>query len=356
MSLASSFCQNSDMGGCMCVLHVFYFTIDTRDCTADIQQFVDEYNVNCDLRFNGGVSLATTVEEAVDLRRQYELLHSTGCDVNAQWWDATMCAERTKGKSYLCGVFKPGNANLYPAKLVAAIVKEAVNNGAHLRTYTNVLSVQQQQQVSGRSGDSSRLLVRTNHGNIYCEHAVHCTNAWARELIPALHGIITPVRNQVMVTAPLPVVLWNHGLSANRGYVYLMQMPDKRLVIGGLRNLNLPTMDIDSTDESTPVALVSSALSTYFADNFDASGFPGLTADQIKVEQEWIGILGFSKDCNPLIGPMQTRPGEYLAAGFTGHGMPYCFLAGKHIAEMIAGNSEPVGFLPHVFLPARFGI
>jgi glycine/D-amino acid oxidase-like deaminating enzyme len=73
----------------------------------------------------------------------------------------------------------------------------------------------------------------------------------------------------------------------------------------------------------------------------------------VKVEQEWIGIMGFSKDRNPLVGPLPNRPGEYIAAGFTGHGMPMTFFAGQNVADMIAGK-EPEPFVAEAFLPTRF--
>jgi hypothetical protein len=75
----------------------------------------------------------------------------------------------------------------------------------------------------------------------------------------------------------------------------------------------------------------------------------------IIIEDEWIGIMGFSRDANPLIGPINSLKNQYIIAGFTGHGMPYAFLAGQNISEMINGL-EPSFFIPELFLPCRFGI
>ena len=79
--------------------------------------------------------------------------------------------------------------------------------------------------------------------------------------------------------------------------------------------------------------------------------FPALAG--IRVEHEWTGIMGFTPDRAPLVGPVPGSPGEYLAAGFHGHGMPMAFYAAKAVAEMIAGR-EPEVFVPEAFLPARF--
>ena len=70
------------------------------------------------------------------------------------------------------------------------------------------------------------------------------------------------------------------------------------------------------------------------------------------MEQEWTGILGFSKDYNPLIGSLPYRPAEYIIAGFSGHGMAMAFGAGKALAELIVGQiTEP---WVDIFDPSRF--
>ena len=79
--------------------------------------------------------------------------------------------------------------------------------------------------------------------------------------------------------------------------------------------------------------------------------FPDLAG--VPVEHEWTGIMGFTPDRAPLVGPLPGSPGEYVAAGFHGHGMPMAFLAAKAVAEMIAGK-EPEIFVPEAFLPGRF--
>jgi hypothetical protein len=83
------------------------------------------------------------------------------------------------------------------------------------------------------------------------------------------------------------------------------------------------------------------------------------------IDYEWTGIMGCSCDSYPLIGklPLELLPPEFstltdpypppssssssssssaewshwIAAGYSGNGMPQCFGAGKVIAEMIAG-------------------
>ena len=309
----------------------------TQQCTDAIEKFVQDNSIECELRFGGEAILAVTLEEAESLRRTYEATSKT-CDVDLSWWDKDACCEHTKSNSYEAGIFKSRCGNLWPAKLVVGIVRVAATLGTNVQSHTSVSSVQRN-ELGGCT-------VVTDRGNISCKYVVHATNAWASELIPELAEIIVPVRNQVISTAPAPE-MWKFGMCANQGFEYFMQRPDGRLILGGMRNL-AEGAEWNCKDEENPTAIVSSSLRSYFQTHF-----PTLT--DVVVEQEWIGVLGFSKDRNPLIGPMESRPGEFIAAGFSGHGMPYTFFAGRNVADMIRGVT-PEPYVAEAFHPRRFGI
>lgn len=46
--------------------------------------------------------------------------------------------------------------------------------------------------------------------------------------------------------------------------------------------------------------------------------------------------MGFSRDDKPWVGPLPGNESTYMAAGFTGHGMPNTWLCGKAVATMVA--------------------
>lgn len=305
----------------------------SHQCAAAVKAFVSEHNVDCELRFNGSVSLALSEAELKQVQESYAEMQLY--DIPCEYWDAAKCAEMTRSEDFHGGVYRKTAGQLWPAKLVFAIAEQAMKRGANVQTRTEVRAVEH---------DNGRLTVKTDRGNIETQNVVHATNAWARHLLPFLEDVIVPVRNQVIITEPAPR-MWNFGLSTNYGYEYFMQRPDNRIVLGGMR-WKTPTMEVGNDDDSTMVPEVSEGLRHFLPQHFT-----DLRA--VKVEQEWIGIMGFSQDRNPLIGPLPNRPGEYIAAGFTGHGMPMTFFAGKAVAEMIAGQ-EPEVFVKEAFLPSRF--
>lgn len=305
----------------------------SHQCAAAVRAFVNEHQVDCELRVNGSVSLALTPDELKPVQESYEEMQKYG--IPSEWWDAATCAERTRSESFFGGVFRPTAGQLWPAKLVFAVAEQALKLGANVQTQTEALAIENEQ---------GQLVVKTNRGDMRAQHVVHATNAWARQLLPFLATTIVPVRNQVIITEPAPP-LWNFGLSTNYGYEYFMQRPDGRVVLGGMR-WKTPTLEVNNDDDATMDARVSEGLRAFLSQHFT-------DLRTVKVEQEWIGIMGFSKDRNPLVGPLPNRPGEYIAAGFTGHGMPMTFFAGQNVADMIAGK-EPEPFVAEAFLPTRF--
>lgn len=299
-----------------------------------IQDFVAQHKVDCDLHCRGSVSLALDEQELAELQDSAEAQAKYG--LGGEYWDAKTCAARMHSQSFLGGLFLPNPGQLWAAKLVFAIAAQALQLGTNVQTQTTVEAIEQ---------ENSNLSVKTSRGTIKAQHVVHTTNAWARELLPFVKNIIIPVRGQVMITESVPI-LWNFSFATNYSHEYCIQRLDGRIVFGGRRQL-APNQEIGIDDDSGIEPRVSQGLRDFLSGHFPpCSG--------IKVEQEWTGIMAFSPDYNPLVGPVAHRPGEYIAAGFTGHGMPTAFLAAKAVASMIMGY-QPDSFVD-AFLPSRFMI
>jgi glycine/D-amino acid oxidase-like deaminating enzyme len=205
----------------------------TLRCTQAIEEFVIKHNIDCELRFHGKASLATTEEQLQRLRRTYENLLRVGCDDQIEWWDYDAAVKHTNSTQYVAGIFHKYSGNLWPSKLVNGIAKEAELLGANIQSHTMVESIEYIDSSSDNSLQSQNhhFVVNTNRGSIKTSHVVHATNAYASTLLPQLKDIIIPVRNQVIITSPLPKI-WDFSISANEGYEYMMQRPDGRIVLG----------------------------------------------------------------------------------------------------------------------------
>ena len=51
-------------------------------------------------------------------------------------------------------------------------------------------------------------------------------------------------------------------------------------------------------------------------------------------------VMGYSDDGFPYVGDVPNRAGQYVLAGFSGHGMPQAFLSAKAVASMIADATK----------------
>lgn len=172
----------------------------TVRCTELVQAFVKDHSVDCELRFHGCVELASSPEELAGLQKSFEQLISFGQHV--EWWDESICRERTKSERFLGGLYNPRAGMLWAAKLVHALVAEGVKLGVQVITHCPVTQVVEQGE--------GELHVHTARGVLRARRVVYAANAWSRDLLPELQELIIPVRNQVTninSTQPPRVVL-----------------------------------------------------------------------------------------------------------------------------------------------------
>lgn len=121
-----------------------------------------------------------------------------------------------------------------------------------------------------------------------------------------------------------------------------MKRPDGRICIGGARRRDPacswftsewegPSTQPGSDSDSELVAPVSARLRKYLAQLLGNYG------EELVVESEWTGVLGFTLDGKPLVGPMPRWGGRVFAGvGYNGHGMPACSGVGQALASQMA--------------------
>lgn len=94
---------------------------------------------------------------------------------------------------------------------------------------------------------------------------------------------------------------------------------------------------------------------TYF-DGLMQRTYRGWQDSGAAVDKVWTGILGYTNDLMPYAGAIPSKEGQFICAGFNGHGMPSILLTSKGIAKMIVGDCafEKTGVpLPFKVTPAR---
>jgi glycine/D-amino acid oxidase-like deaminating enzyme len=69
------------------------------------------------------------------------------------------------------------------------------------------------------------------------------------------------------------------------------------------------------------------------------AAFPALQG--ARIAQHWAGLIDVTPDAVPVISPVETIPGFFIATGFSGHGFGIAPGAGRLIADLVGGD-EPV--------------
>ncbi|KAJ3211110.1 hypothetical protein HDU67_004767 [Dinochytrium kinnereticum] len=148
--------------------------------------------------------------------------------------------------------------HVVPARLALGLAREFLDapGGGKRKVFLDALV------VDVLDVDADLLGLRTRHrGTLFARNVVHATNAWTSALIPNLP--ITPIRNHVLVTSPLPPPLHDQlagwCLSAQKGYVYMSCRDDGRVVIGGFRHL-VEGMEVGVSEDGEVVGEVGEAI------------------------------------------------------------------------------------------------
>lgn len=193
---------------------------------------------------------------------------------------------------------------------------------------------------------------------------IHCTNAFAGHLIPRLRGRLFPVRGTMSALQPGPSfpnvgdrISWSYfckpSLDVNTGeffpglYYAQQNVHSGAIFIGGERQG--PT-DLLSSDDSVIASDARESLCRVLPRVFS-------DVEPVGKQKAWSGIIGLTSDGLPLVGQLNKAvtdregDGEWLAAGFNGHGMNKCWLTGEAVAEMSMG-STPKDF-PTAFLVSK---
>ncbi|KAH0122800.1 FAD dependent oxidoreductase, partial [Aureobasidium melanogenum] len=67
------------------------------------------------------------------------------------------------------------------------------------------------------------------------------------------------------------------------------------------------------------------------------------------LDHAWTGIIAMTPDSVPYVGAIEELPGQYICAGFNGHGMARIFTCAPGLAKLMLGGSWEETGLPECF-------
>ncbi len=300
---------------------IWTLTLENR---ALLRQVLAGEGITCDYREPGHLSLALGEDQ---LTGQSEIVAALQADdFTATLLDraqAQALIDTPLGPEIAGGKFIPENGLVHSAHLVQGLVGAAQRHGARacLATVMQVLPA------------GPGVLVRTLQGNLHVGTVIIATNAWIGELLPALAGLITPVRGQALAYAPIaPVFTTGLSVAITPTGEYWQQTIDGSIVLGGCRAL-APGQDV-GIRESQPTTEVQAALEQVIPRLFPQLG-------GLRVQQRWAGLMAFTPDYLPIADRAPGMPGVWVAGGFSGHGMPFGMRLGQLMCEAVTSGVAP---------------
>ncbi len=302
-----------------------------RSCRM-LGEFIEERGLaeEASLDLTGGwvLAQADTGEAA---RRSYAGMRAAGLPV--EWLEKERIAELTGGVGFVGGYRVEGGGCLDPVPTTIALADAARERGA--RVIEGV-------RVEDASRDGPELRCDTVRGSVSCEMVVYASHLDCRRFSPFLGDEIVPVRSQGLATEPVEH-RFRGAFSTHWKANQWRQAPSGSLVLGGWRH------DAWERGYYRTRPEVDEELQAELQSWFEAH-FPGV--GPVRVASRWSGIMGWTADQLPLVGPIPGRTGELVAAGFCDAGLSLAFECGRVIARIVTGGEPLPG--TELLNPRRF--
>src|SRR5690606_35553246 len=180
-----------------------------------------------------------------------------------------------------------------------------------------------------QSSDGTRIL-KTDAGDFEAPMILLNLNGYSSTLHPWFADKIYPTRGQCLMMEPVARFM-DGPCYANFYLDYFRQLPSGELLIGGFRQIEKAT-EVGYSDHTTN--LIQTALH-----DFVKKHLPQF--EDKKVTHRWGGVMGFSKDGQPLVGSLPDDNQIFFLGGYTGHGLGLAFHAAKCTVDMIFGREIP---------------
>src|SRR5215475_12026429 len=300
-----------------------------EEAKAIIRERVERHAIACDLAW-GYLHAALKQRQLRETAEELEQWERYGYR-DARLVDEAELRELVASRAYVGGLLDRGGGHLHPLNYALGLARAARAAGAVLHEQSRVLRLEGEGPVR----------VVTAEGSVRARYVVLGGNAYLGDLVPSLRRKIMPVGTYIAATEPLGAerarsLIRNNLAVADCNFVisYFRRSSDHRLLFGGL--VSYTTL----MPPNLPGAMRRSMLRV----------FPQLA--DVRFDYVWGGNVAITVERTPHLGRLS---GDiYFAHGFSGLGVALTGVAGRIVAEAIAGTAERLDLfarLPHTSFP-----
>lgn len=302
----------------------------------EVIRVADAEGIEADIARGGEFNVAYTPAQETRIR-DFAASEQQWQSTDLELLEGSAAKERINVAGTRAAVWHPHAARIHPAKLAAGLARVVEGLGVEIFEGTSVSEILPH-------------LVRTEHGDVQADFIVRATEGFTANL-RGLHRAWLPMNSSLIVTEPLPPQVWQTiGWQRNEVlgdfahvYMYAQRTADDRIAIGG-RGVPYKYGSRTDTDGQTPEQTVRKL--TEILNRF----FPATTGSQI--DHVWSGVLAVPRDWAATVG-LDQRTGIAWGGGYVGTGVTSTNLAGRTIADLIAGEQTDLTSLPWVNHRAR---
>ena len=281
------------------------------------RELIAEHGIECDLK-SGIAHPNHKPGYDRDSREYVDFLHREYDYEEIEFLEREAMAELVGSGCYYGGTLDMGAGHLHPLNYALGLAAAALDAGASLYRHSPVNGY--------REGRPAR--VQTERGEIEADHLVLACNGYLGKLEPRVAGKIMPINNFIVATEPLSraelaVINPRDVAIADSRFVvnYYRLSADKRLLFGGGENYR----------SNFPANIAN------FVRKPMLGVYPQL--EHKRIDYAWGGTLAVTLNRMPHFGRLGNYD-TYFAQGYSGQGVAMATLAGKLIAEALAGEAE----------------
>ncbi|MDX1433164.1 MAG: FAD-binding oxidoreductase [Gammaproteobacteria bacterium] len=281
-----------------------------------IHERIARHDIRCDYR-PGNLLAATRRRFLPGLEREVEHLARHYDYHELRMLDEDEVRAAVASEQYCGGRLDMGGGHLHPLNFLLGMADAARAAGVRIHETSRVESI--------RWDEPAR--VETSSGHVTARNVVLCGNAYLGGVEPRIGARVMPIANHVIATEPLgeakarELIRDDWCVCATKHVVdYYRMSADHRLLFGGGETY--------SYDELPDIK--------GYVRRYMLQVFPRLA--DVRIDFGWSGVLCITLSRLPHFGRLGAN--GYFAQGFSGMGVALTQIAGKLLAEAVAGSNE----------------
>jgi dimethylglycine dehydrogenase len=245
----------------------------------------------------------------------------------------------------------PDDGYIQPADLTQAMAKGARSRGAEIYRNTTVTGIEQK--------PNGEWVVKTDQGEITCEHVVSASGNFARKT-GAMVGLdipVVPVEHQYIVTEPHPLIkerqakgLPEMGVLREADSSWYMREENGGLLLGPYEH-GAPCCYMDGPSDQSEYELFQEDLDR-LAPHIETAIARVPAFGEVGIKKVYNGAIAYTPDGSPIIGPAWDRRNFWLNEGHS-FGVTASGGAGWQLAEWIVEGEPSIDMMG--VDPRRFG-